>query len=345
MYNITCNTDDYYAQHCAAMLCSLFDNNKDEDITVHILCNTLSEKYRDSLSDIAKSYGKTICFYNVNESPLEGVQFRVQRPLTKAAYYRLLLSSILSDIDKVLYLDCDMIVLGKIKELFDLKIEKYSLAAVIDPMPYNEDHQTQLSLSVDAHCFCSGIMLVNLKYWRDHNIEAKLLTFAKQKRKPIYLHDQDVLNYVLHKQWFMLSPKWNYNPVGITYTPFYKSYHYADMVFTPAIIHYCSEYFKPWYKAPCPGREYYDRYLKLSKFQYVRYVRLPLGRYIYCHYYYVRRMLMKIRPLMPKTIVVLVTDIINIIRLLAYFLLYIFSSKEKFQSRIKNFYESDRINP
>ena len=46
MYNITCNTDDNYAQHCTAMLCSLFENNKDEEITVHVLCGNLSETNR-----------------------------------------------------------------------------------------------------------------------------------------------------------------------------------------------------------------------------------------------------------------------------------------------------------
>lgn len=46
MYNITCNTDDNYAQHCNAMLCSLFENNKDEEITVHVLCGNLSETNR-----------------------------------------------------------------------------------------------------------------------------------------------------------------------------------------------------------------------------------------------------------------------------------------------------------
>ena len=40
-------------------------------------------------------------------------------------------------------------------------------------------------------------MLVNLEYWRKNNIESQLLEFAKRKREPVYLHDQDVLNYVL----------------------------------------------------------------------------------------------------------------------------------------------------
>ena len=57
-----------------------------------------------------------------------------------------------------------MIVLGKIKELFDIELDNYALAAVLDPMPYNNQHQMQLHLSTETHTFCSGIMLVNLEY-------------------------------------------------------------------------------------------------------------------------------------------------------------------------------------
>ena len=53
MYNITCNTDDNYAQHCTAMLCSLFENNKDEEITVHVLCGNLSETNRQLIKDLS----------------------------------------------------------------------------------------------------------------------------------------------------------------------------------------------------------------------------------------------------------------------------------------------------
>ena len=60
-----------------------------------------------------------ITIYSVDESKLEGVVFRKNRPLTKAAYYRVLLPEVLDvSIEKVLYLDCDIVVVGEVKELF-----------------------------------------------------------------------------------------------------------------------------------------------------------------------------------------------------------------------------------
>lgn len=344
MYHVTCNTDDKYAQHCIAMLCSLFDNNKEHQICVHVLCNSISEDNKQALMELAKRYNQIICFHSVDETPLEGVQFRSKRPLTKAAYYRLLLSSILSEIDKVLYLDCDMIVLGKINELFDINLNNYALAAVLDPMPYNNLHQTQLQLAVNSTCFCSGIMLINLKYWRDNNIESKLLSFAKQKREPVFLHDQDVLNYVLNNNWFMIPPKWNYNPAGLICSFYYKPFHYTDSIFKPAVIHYCSEIFKPWYNAPCPGSKYYNYYLKLSLYKNPQKQKIQFNKRIYCFYFYILRMLIKLQPLMPRLLVYLISDIFSLLRLLWYIFLSIFKGKTFFMQHISKFYNQNKIN-
>lgn len=343
MYNITCNTDDNYAQHCIAMLCSLFENNKDEKMTVHVLCSNLSESNKKLIRDLSDRYCQKALFHVVDESVLEGVQFRSKRPLTKAAYYRLLLSSVLRDIDKVLYLDCDMIILGKIKDLFDIELDNYALAAVLDPMPYNNQHQMQLQLSTEAFTFCSGIMLVNLEYWRKRNIETQLLDFARRERKPVYLHDQDVLNYVLKGQWFMLPPKWNHNPVGIQYSPIFKPYHFADSVFCPAVIHYCSEIFKPWYKVPCPGSKYYKRYLKQSNYPLPEYITLPPKRRLYCYYKYIHRMAMKYKPLMPRIIVLLIEDIFNLVRLMWYIGIALSGKRERFVSLMTNFFVGNKI--
>ena len=120
-FNVVINTDDKYLQHAMAMLCSLYESNKTHQITVHVLCKELSEeskKYIDTLSD---HYDNHASFYEVDEGRLTGVQFRKNRPLSMAAYYRLLLSSILpTQIDKVLYLDCDMIVVRDIQEIFNI---------------------------------------------------------------------------------------------------------------------------------------------------------------------------------------------------------------------------------
>ena len=178
VFNITCNTDNNYAQHCCAMLCSLFDNNTQHTLIVHVLTKNLSEINKSAIHKLGKTYSQDIIFYEVDETNLEGVQFRKNRPLTKAAYYRILLPTILpQDIDKVLYIDCDMIILSDISDLFKINISSYALAACKDVMPYNSLHRKQLNFEMTDTSFCSGIMMINLKYWRDNNSQEKLIEF------------------------------------------------------------------------------------------------------------------------------------------------------------------------
>lgn len=246
-YNIVCCTDDNYAQYCGVMLCSLLDNNKDNELIIHVLINQLSEENRNKLNKIVEFYNSKIIFHIVDESKLDGVKFRIHNPLSKAAYYRLLLSSVLPNVSIVLYFDCDMIILKNIAELFKLEINDYALAAVADHSPESDLHRRQLSLSYGSQYFCSGILLINLDYWRKNNSEEKLIEYSKRDRY-VFLHDQDSLNYVFKNKWFVLPPKWNRLNLAIPKKAMFdKRYDEQEYFSDPCVIHYATKLCKPWY--------------------------------------------------------------------------------------------------
>jgi len=317
-YHITCNTDDNYAQHCCAMLCSLFENNKGYEFHIHILTHSLSKNNTDVLNNICLRYNSKLTISDVDESKLEGVQFRKSRPLTKAAYYRILLPEILPDnIERVLYLDCDMIVVGDLKELFDLELEGYALAATLDCMPWNSIHRKQLQFEADERSFCSGIMVINLKYWREHDAVNRLLEYSKREKCPVYLHDQDSLNYVFKKQWYLLPPKWN--KPALSFLPDVKNQLYFDTyeyVYEPKVIHYSSS-MKPWFKMSFPYSELYVKYLRMSGFLNPVFQQVPSGKLIGFELlklrYYVREYIL---PFMPQLIMILISDIVKYLRFL-----------------------------
>lgn len=281
--NIVINTDDNYIQHAMAMLCSLYENNSGHDITIHVLQKDLSEKSRNYITGLSLRYGNKAVFYTVDEQPLYGVQFRKNRPLSMAAYYRLMLSSVLPQgIDKVLYLDCDIIVVRDIKEIFEIEIEDYALAASLDRFPYTQQHRLQLHMEVGERTFCSGIMLVNLRYWREHHVEPGLLEYAKRHRKEIHLHDQDVLNYFFKKKWFLLPPKWNRVACSIKPLPYchYRGFDLRDYALSPILYHYASVGIKPWYDAPSPCKDVYVRYLQASEYKEIKFNKVSKSTYI-----------------------------------------------------------------
>ena len=273
-FDVTINTDDNYIQHSMAMLCSLFENNRNHHIKVHVLHGGLMDKSRNYLTELAERYGNSVVFYHVDDTPLQGVQFRQNRPLSMAAYYRLLLASVLPfNIDKILYLDCDIIVLRDLHEIFDIELDGYALAASIDHFPYDSKHRMQLHMEADERTFCSGVMLVNLKYWRDNNVESGLLEYAKRHRDVVYLHDQDVLNYYFKKKWFLLAPKWNCVAFSVSAIrhPFFKSFDYEEYLNAPMLYHYAAVGQKPWYDMKMPNKRHYINYLKLSGYKEIKF--------------------------------------------------------------------------
>lgn len=274
-FDVVINTDDNYIQHCMAMLCSLYENNKEHTITLHVLKKHLSDNCMGEIQRLTNEYNNKCFFYTVDETLLEGVQFRSKRPLSKAAYYRLLLASVLpNEIDKILYLDCDIIVLKDLSEVFNIELNKYALAATLDNFPYTNQHRLQLHMEADERTFCSGIMLVNLKYWRDNDCEPQLLEYAKRYRKEVYLHDQDVLNYLFKKKWFLLPPKWN----RVAYahickpSPRYRNFDYFEYRRSPMLIHYADPRLKPWLAIRTPYKNEYLKYVRLSGIKPVRFV-------------------------------------------------------------------------
>lgn len=319
-FDVVINTDNNYVQHCMAMLQSLYYQNKNHKISLHVLTYNLDNINKHYLSEITARYNNDIFFYRINEEILDGVQFRKNRPLSKAAYYRLLLSSTLpQNIEKVLYLDCDMIVMGDVSELFELEINNYALAATLDDFPYSNQHRLQLHMDMMERTFCSGMMLVNLKYWRENNCEPLLLEYAtKRIRKEIYLHDQDVLNYVFKSQWFMLPPKWNKNAGQLKPLAnyWYKSFDINEYLYNPKIIHYAAIGKKPWYNVSQPDRKPYLDALKESGYKPVVFTKITFFKKIELLREYFEYLINKyVVKFIPNIILIIIYDIIDLIKL------------------------------
>lgn len=267
--DITCSTDDKYLQHCAAMLCSVFENNQEHDITVHLLHHGLSKDGQSFLSQLAERYNDNIVYYDVDINKLGKVSIKedTHPNLSVTCYYRLLLSSLLdNNIEKVFYLDCDIIVIGDLSPLFSLNMDDYGVAGVEDTTPVNDYHRSIIGLTLDQKAFCSGVLMINLEYWRNHDCESRLLDYAHKMAHKLLLEDQDVLNHEFRGHWFKLPYKYMRTPMAIV--PLDLRQKWADVeeyVFNPVVIHYAA-HVKPWLDISIPDGKYYWKYVRLSQF-------------------------------------------------------------------------------
>ena len=115
--NIVCTIDNNYIRHCAVMLRSLRNNNPDADLRVYIVHQELDPASRATLVGHLSSFLPSVSFLQVEPDLLSG--FPVFGHISIATYFRLLLPSVLPPIlDRVLFMDCDVVVNGSLHELW-----------------------------------------------------------------------------------------------------------------------------------------------------------------------------------------------------------------------------------
>jgi lipopolysaccharide biosynthesis glycosyltransferase len=316
-FNVTCVSDENYIQHLIVMLCSLYENNKEHTIHTHLIHEGLSQASLNKVTEISERYNNTASFYNVDSEKIKNIELTENSPFSIATYYRILLPSMLSEsINKVLYLDDDIIVFGDVSSLFDLPLDEYGVAAVQDITPENDRHRRLMGLQVGEKGFCAGVLLINLKYWREHNIQKQLIEYASKNQGKLILEDQDTLNYVLRYKWFKLPSKYNKTPLvlcsfgGQTFQDCYEN------AYQPVIMHYAS-YIKPWLNAWFPERKYYWKYARLSGFENLKVTHVSIAVKIRL-YKTVARFYINtyVRPFIPDILEIVILDVFRFIQLL-----------------------------
>lgn len=245
--HIVCCTDTHYIMPTGVMLKSLFVANKDADIHVHVVVdNSVTERDRAALSSVC---GGHIAFYTTEDIKCDFPNIGVtNKHVTMAGYYRLFLSQLLPDnIDKVIYLDGDMIVSDRLDELWNTDISQYAIGCVKD-MDENPN-LNRIDYGRTFGYFNSGMLLINLQYWRTHCLQDIFLQCMKEHGDKLIYHDQDVLNFVLYdkKQWLPL--KYNVQN-GFLFKDKYQLFscdssdELQEAQNHPAVIHYTLS--KPW---------------------------------------------------------------------------------------------------
>ncbi len=260
MYNIVLATDDNYATHaCVAIESLLRTFSSPGNIRIFLLGNHLSEKWEEQISKRIAHYDATAVFIPINDIETQLKSKLEINSLSLTTYSRLLLTELLpTDVDKVLYMDCDMLVSSDLKPLLDTDLTSYELAAVEDTM-YPE-LKTQIGLnSTDAY-FNAGLLLINLKKWREQNILNKFISFISRFNGQVPHLDQGVLNGTI-TNWLCLPLKYNVQAPVFAFkrhtdmlkyyslTSFYSPQECDSAKKAPAIIHFTSFFLqRPWFK-------------------------------------------------------------------------------------------------
>ena len=227
---------------------------EDVQLEVHCVCTKEASAVEESLVGLMKKIDGTAklvmhCVENLYADAYE------VRGISAGAYLRLLLHRVLPDIDKVLYLDVDILVRESLLPLWKTDLESNLLAAVKGPVNLSDKWEWnserpywKLLTGMQGSYINSGVLLLNLAQIRRQQIDRQWEKLAEQK---LYYQDQDILNITCRGKMIYLPPK--YNSLAYLSAEDYRQM-VAEDIFTEnesvqaqehaAILHYAGD--KPW---------------------------------------------------------------------------------------------------
>lgn len=251
--HIVFTSDDNYLRYLGVTMCSVCENNADVELEFHVvLSGQVSDEGRDYLVGIASKYARKVNFYPIRNGLLDILPAgKAGQPahISTAAYYRLFLASILPErVEKVIYLDCDLVVVGSLRPMWETDMSGCPIGAVTDMDAASLERYRRLRYPVRCGYFNSGVLLINLRYWRREGSQGLFEDFINAHLDRIVYHDQDVLNYVFRDNKKELPIKFNLQEGGL-YTRVNLSWEYDDQleeaIKNPVIVHYTTGR-KPW---------------------------------------------------------------------------------------------------
>ena len=241
MIDIAIAVNSRYVRYAYVMLTSLFMNNGCDKVTVYVLQSDLTAADRTCLAYLAARFGQTTVFVDVWPERCFA-QFPTTQSWTKEIYYRLLVGTLLPEtVERLLYLDVDMIVHQPVRELYETDLQGMTLAAADDTMIQGNFSEEQNALFADlggrVRYFNSGMLLYDLQRLRAECSFDDYLQIAEKAGFRLTNPDQDLLNYVhCGKVLFVDNSRYNVFSQNIALT--------EETLERLVIIHYAGR--KPW---------------------------------------------------------------------------------------------------
>ena len=253
-------TDNNYVPYMGASIASIIKNQDDDsEIYFHIIDFDITNENKEKILSLKNIKNFNIEYYTPDIKTFELAFNKIssKQHFSPAMFGRLNIPSLLPNIDKILYIDCDIIIVGNLKELFNMDISNYHAMVLDHPNNSDEDLKrlhSMIGLNENDIYFCSGFMLINNKLWIENSIEEEFFKCLKNKNI-FYFGDQDILQLTLQNKLKILSEKYAFFS--------YKDYHSKDKLPERKDligIHYLTGY-KPW-KGYCPDVFFVDEFWK-----------------------------------------------------------------------------------
>ena len=275
--------DDGYALPLGIFLTSIKINRaQDSNYEINIISDHISDHNKTRLLSLSET-NFIIKFVEVADGDNKFNSFSSTSisslPATLSAMYKFYIPTIFKQYDKILYLDCDMLVLCDLKPLFDLDLTDRYAAVSVDSLQFlKPPHLKRIQCSNKTY-FNSGVMLLNLQKMREDNIVESLIEYRKNGIN--YYMDQDAFNVVFNDCLVYIPFYYNLDYTAIRkfkrdeLCKFYhiSKYSRLPILYRRAKIVHFTGFDKPWKRNVLYFTDLYDEYKKQSPFSDIPLVR------------------------------------------------------------------------
>lgn len=266
-----------YAPYLSVCLQSLVQNAQDKNnYDIIVLESKISEKNKEILKKQIEKTNIKLRFFNPTHL-ISNYNLKCGSNWSIETYFKLVVPDVLKNFDKIIYTDVDIIFQKDIENLFKTNVQ-YGIAAAIEinyiPQYYKYDEikkhlHEEINLDTPYQYHNAGVLVMDLKYFRENDLTRKLLEIASKK---IYKFlEQDILNMYFKNKITKLDEKWNSlapifiqgNDCKVVKQEVLDKYYSGRK--QAAIIHYIGT--KPWENKKIDRAEIWWKYAKKSPFK------------------------------------------------------------------------------
>ena len=254
--SILCATDDNYAPYCGIMLTSLLMSNPHHQFEIYVMVDgSLSEVNMRKYRKLENKYGCHVSLITIDNSVIDACPINNSLGIdnhswvTAPTYYRLLAARLLpASAHRVIYLDCDIVVNGDLRALWEMDLAQSAMAGALD-CDYHR-HCKRMHIPEERGYVNAGVAVYNLDYWREYDITERFFQYIQSPESELLLMDQDVVNATLDGEKALVPERFNFQVSFFmplfwnTFSEDYKKILLAENE-KAVVIHFCGG-FKPW---------------------------------------------------------------------------------------------------
>lgn len=210
-FHIAFCVDNNYFRAMGATITSIIENNPGIHFVFHVFAFEASTEHRGRLRDLEQRFNVLTQLHIIDPVIFENFsQFIKSSYYSLSIFSRLIIPSLLKGItDKVLYLDADILCVGKVDELMQIDMNNEIALVVPDAEITTKRRCAALKLKHGRY-FNGGVLYMNVENWIANNVTEEAIQVLATQGQDLRFNDQDALNIVLDGKAKFIDAKWNY---------------------------------------------------------------------------------------------------------------------------------------